>query len=520
MAINTKPRTELKQYFVKNAIPTQGNFADLIDAQLNQSDDGVFKLPDQPLGVVAVVGEQRRALQLYSAYPAPNPDWMISLNPKLVAPGVGNQAGFGVADGAGTTRLLLDPSGNLGVSGSVTATTDVNYGGLLSKLDVKEQSAATVRAYDFNLGHSTRRGQPGRALVDNQDKLVLNFAADWSRTEIQSPLTVNGAVEVNVPGAVNATWGRFAVTTTNSWGDGGNQYVTLGAGGASGIMFNNPHVVWIPGESRASMRFGRSDGVVNGAYWDVGTRTGDAFSIAYNGPNDHKLYMAADGSVGIGTTTPSTKLAVANGDLSIEGGYYRRLRVVSDQYWAGIELVCREQGTPGNPHIDFTHGDIDSPNYGVRMRSPGNNSLKIEAGVGEVALTVAGPLYAGGSDIYFTQTDHTHTGIGNTNGYAAIENASDYGALMIMGRRTNDGRIVKLFDYLEVNGTLRVTGSTLQIGDWTLEVSGNSLLFKRGVQTVARFSTDHDRFLVYRNVNGTAPYFYYNSSGIYSVHNG
>jgi hypothetical protein len=280
MATNTKNRTELKQFFVKNAIPTQGNFADLIDAQLNQAEDGVFKQPDQPLGVVAVVGEQRRALQLYSAYPAANPDWLISLNPKRVAPAVGNQAGFGVADGTGTTRLLLDTAGNLTVTGSITATTDINYTGLLSKLDVREQTLGTsaiARVADFRIGHSQRRGSPGRALVDNATSLVLNFGNDWQRTEIQSPLTVGGAIEVNVPGAVNAAWGRFAITTTNLFGDGANQYLTLGAGGAAGIMFSNPYVVWNAAESRASMQFGRSGGASNGAYWDVGTRANNAF---------------------------------------------------------------------------------------------------------------------------------------------------------------------------------------------------------------------------------------------------
>ena len=41
----TKDRNELKAYFVRNAIPTEGNYADLIDSQLNQAQDGVFK-PD------------------------------------------------------------------------------------------------------------------------------------------------------------------------------------------------------------------------------------------------------------------------------------------------------------------------------------------------------------------------------------------------------------------------------------------------------------------------------------------
>ena len=43
MDIDKRNRTELKAYFVKNAIPTQSNFAELIDAMLNQKDDGIVK---------------------------------------------------------------------------------------------------------------------------------------------------------------------------------------------------------------------------------------------------------------------------------------------------------------------------------------------------------------------------------------------------------------------------------------------------------------------------------------------
>jgi hypothetical protein len=72
--------------------------------------------------------------------------------------------------------------------------------------------------------------------------------------------------------------------------------------------------------------------------------------------------------------------------------------------------------------------------------------------------TVSGEFYAGNSDIYFTKTDHNHTGIGNTSGYAAIENTQSHNALMILGRQTSSGRIVKIWDYLQVNGNLDVTG--------------------------------------------------------------
>ena len=72
-------------------------------------------------------------------------------------------------------------------------------------------------------------------------------------------------------------------------------------------------------------------------------------------------------------------------------------------------------------------------------------------------------LKVGGSDLYFTKIDHNHTGFGNTPGFAAIENTANFGALMILGRSVNPAgaavrRVVKLWDYLQVNGTLEVNG--------------------------------------------------------------
>jgi hypothetical protein len=113
-------------------------------------------------------------------------------------------------------------------------------------------------------------------------------------------------------------------------------------------------------------------------------------------------------------------------------------------------------------------------------------------------LVVRGALQAARSDIYFTKTDHQHTAFGNTTGFAAIENATNpYNALMILGRQTATGRMVKLWDYLQVNGKLDVTGAltigtttspfflinqpnppgagTIRLGDWLLRTNGNVL---------------------------------------------
>lgn len=109
-----------------------------------------------------------------------------------------------------------------------TITGDLAYTGKLDRLDTLEQSAAAVRVHDLYLGHSTRRGSPGRALVDNKDSLVLNFAADWPLTVINSKARINGDLAVDgettltkgVAGDVKLNSGGLTVSKGGSFGDG------------------------------------------------------------------------------------------------------------------------------------------------------------------------------------------------------------------------------------------------------------------------------------------------------------
>ena len=65
-------------------------------------------------------------------------------------------------------KMTLSSTGNL----SVTGTTN--------KLDIANAFTATVRCADFKIGHSGRRGTPGRALVDFGKILYLNYGTDWT----------------------------------------------------------------------------------------------------------------------------------------------------------------------------------------------------------------------------------------------------------------------------------------------------------------------------------------------------
>jgi hypothetical protein len=101
-----------------------------------------------------------------------------------------------------STDFMVDAFGNVGVgTAAPTQKLDVvgniNYG-QLTKLDVAPSLYAVVNAHDFMLGHPSRRGSPGRALVDFGSELVVNFGGDWARTTVSSDLNVQGQTTTNV----------------------------------------------------------------------------------------------------------------------------------------------------------------------------------------------------------------------------------------------------------------------------------------------------------------------------------
>ncbi len=115
----------------------------------------------------------------------------------------------------------------------------------------------------------------------------------------------------------------------------------------------------------------------------------------------------------------------------------------------------------GNPHgataIDVGALSISGGTINGTLQVNGNIGIGTDTPSGK--LDVRGDIRAGNSDLYFTKVDHNHTGIGNTDGLAAIENAADYGALMILGRQVVNKRIVRLWDYLQINGSMDITGN-------------------------------------------------------------
>jgi hypothetical protein len=154
-----------------------------------------------------------------------------------------------------------------------------------------------------------------------------------------------------------------------------------------------------------------------------------------------------------------------SGDLSVTGSVNfslqtrQMLNLWSTNYGIGIQSSTQYFRSSANFawYRGGSHNDAE-------LNAGGGTSLMTLDRNGK--LSVSGGIYAANSDIYFTKTDHDHTAIGNTSGYAAIENSLSHGALMILGRAgTPQGRCVKLWDYLQVNGQLEVTSSAIFAGN-------------------------------------------------------
>lgn len=128
-------------------------------------------------------------------------------------------------------------------------------------------------------------------------------------------------------------------------------------------------------------------------------------------------------------------------------------------------------------------------NHDLQLRTGNVTRLTVKAdgkvGIGTTspqgALDVNGAIRAGTSEIYFTQTNHNHTGIGNAPGFAAIENGADHNTLMILGRTVSTSplkRSVSVWDELNVHGTLTVqkgaaNGNVILEGDLYLRKTGD-----------------------------------------------
>lgn len=238
MDIKTKDRTVLKSFFRKNSIPTETHFENLIDAMLNQKEDGLVKLPNDPLSIQAAgdANSQKKIINFYDDFADEKPAWMLSLNPRTDPNDADSgRAGFNISDGAGNSRLFIDRDTGqivirsnadeaLIVNGRINAGNLLvgpwpkdpeNYGfiGVNSLVQSQPQNYALLQA----VSGRTYLNSPSdiRICINNQDQIVVDVEGNVSvenNLHIKKDLRVTGKIIGEIS---QKSW--FQATLENGW---------------------------------------------------------------------------------------------------------------------------------------------------------------------------------------------------------------------------------------------------------------------------------------------------------------
>lgn len=198
-------RSTLKNYFRKHAIPTEVQFAELIESSLNQAEDGISKLPNDPLKITAT-GPEEGLINFYQGDGgADTVAWQLKQKD-------GNQVGFNIADAGGRGRLFIDSAtGNVGLgtptpNGKLHVLDDENWASMILG---RSEGGGFVGFNSYHSANSWRRvnttndGVYVKANVSTDDpstQLQIGFV-DHTNNSISQAMVVrkDGRVGIGTP---------------------------------------------------------------------------------------------------------------------------------------------------------------------------------------------------------------------------------------------------------------------------------------------------------------------------------
>lgn len=353
MDINKKSRTELKAYFVKNAIPTETNFRDLVDAGINQKDDGLTKSAGSPLSIEAASTGERPVLQLYDNFTsAQAPSWVMSMLPGVTAGTKVTGNGLSIGDGAGSAKARLfieSATGNVGIGVTDPAGYKLNVGGSLNVSGAINATSTAVIAGTTTVG-------------------ALTFPAP---TGDPAPVLTARTVPVNQGNANEST--ELIIFHGNDGANGaGPDYITLRAPGLRFQTYNDASVTDINNPGGANTRLYVDPTGATTVYGTLNANAGA--TVSGNALNANA-----------GLIVPTNQSLTANGPVALNAGATVSNVVLTAN--AGLTVAANQNLTANGPLL---------ANAGITVSNAVLNA-KAGATVSGTALTAtAGATVSGG----------------------------------------------------------------------------------------------------------------------------
>ncbi len=306
----------------------------------------------------------------------------------------------------------------------------------------------------------------------------------------------NPGKKLHVAGEVRFDLGGSAKIDFNTTGGDGGMYITDSdgsvkinfdtegdsyfTGGKVGIDTNSPSetlTLDAPSNTRLLLREGGGDkGRISAGGGGLYFRnlTGD---MIFRSPSDADVVrIKGDGKVGIGTTTPSTRLEVTGGDLTVsdsspsllindtaESANGRLWKIASDGGYLRIQATRDDQGTNGTFLEMFRSGAAASrTNIGTRLgvgfTGPFSDTLEV-AGTGNISGDVrVGSFLTIGADKHI-RTYQGHTLTINSNWDRFPKDPGDGLYLQTQGGHVSIGAATAPAATLHVYGDIIATGT-------------------------------------------------------------
>ncbi|MCG8421913.1 MAG: tail fiber domain-containing protein [Proteobacteria bacterium] len=388
MEIKKRNRSELKSYFIKNAIPTEANFSELVDAMINQRDDGIAKSPGDPLSIEASGDDnsQKKLINFFQTFADDNPSWVISLNPRANP----NQpatarVGFSISDGVGNSRLFID-----------RATGDVGVGTVSPQARLQVQGGAIMpQSGNGNDAGICFPKDPGGGSGD------LAWIRHYSRSGENTTFEI---------GTSNDSQDHIALMASGNVGIGTaepNHKFHVRAGDAVGLFESTG--------THATLRFSTREGINNRV--EIANRPGGRLALWTAGAGDC-LSITRDGRITLGVSNPvnftsswvGTPDRVTNvAEISNDVGSYKTLMIV------GNRSAGRTSPGQGRRVSIWDILEVNG-NLAVTGESRFHNGLRVDGNL-SAHINVDGALYRQSKEVYLTVDNNFYirdSGSGNT----------------------------------------------------------------------------------------------------------